>query len=98
MQVVNFYNRGGDFVDQFTDGQIRPLGLSDTEKSALVAFLVALTDERVRNQSAPFDHPQLFINNGATPSGDDIVVERPATGTTGGSPVATFINMSPWQP
>ncbi|MFL5271339.1 MAG: hypothetical protein ACJ79E_04665 [Anaeromyxobacteraceae bacterium] len=37
------------------------LGLSDGDKDALVAFLVALTDERVRMQRAPFDHPQLFV-------------------------------------
>jgi cytochrome c peroxidase len=98
MQVVNFYNRGGDFPNQFTDGQIRPLGLSDGEKGALVSFLVALTDERVRNQSAPFDHPQLFSNNGAGNGGSDIVVERPATGAAGAAPVQTFLNLSPWLP
>jgi cytochrome c peroxidase len=37
------------------------LGLSAIEKDALVAFMKALTDERVRMQRAPFDHPQLFI-------------------------------------
>lgn len=37
------------------------LGLSDAEKASLVAFLKALTDERVRFQQAPFDHPQLFL-------------------------------------
>jgi cytochrome c peroxidase len=98
MEVVNFYDRGGDFPNQFTDGQIRPLGLSDAEKGALVSFLVALTDERVRNQSAPFDHPQLFSNNGANNGGSDIVVERSATGAAGAAPVQTFLNMSPFQP
>jgi hypothetical protein len=37
------------------------VGLSDAEKDALVAFMIALTDERVRMQRAPFDHPQLFV-------------------------------------
>jgi cytochrome c peroxidase len=37
------------------------LGLSDANKAALVAFMTALTDERVRLQRAPFDHPQLFV-------------------------------------
>ena len=39
------------------------LGLSAAEKDALVAFMAALTDERVRAQRAPFDHPQLFVPN-----------------------------------
>jgi cytochrome c peroxidase len=41
--------------------QFLELGLSDSDKAALVALMVALTDERVRMQRAPFDHPQLFI-------------------------------------
>ncbi|HEY2952006.1 MAG TPA: cytochrome c peroxidase [Verrucomicrobiae bacterium] len=98
MEVVNFYNRGGDFVNANTDGNIRPLGLTDTEKSSLVSFMMALTDERVRNQSAPFDHPQLFLNNGADALGADILVELPATGAGGSAPVSTFLGMNPQQP
>jgi cytochrome c peroxidase len=80
MDVVNFYDRGGNFPDyniQNLDpdiGNIQrdpgtgelvdlELGLSDADKDALVAFLKALTDERVRFQRAPFDHPQLFLPN-----------------------------------
>jgi len=29
-----------------------------------VAFMKALTDERVRNEQAPFDHPSLIIPHG----------------------------------
>lgn len=57
-QVVDFYNRGGDL------GFLPPLQLSEDEKEALVAFMRGLTDERVRFQRAPFDHPQLFVPNG----------------------------------
>jgi cytochrome c peroxidase len=39
------------------------LGLSDFEKQALVAFMRSMTDERVRFQRAPFDHPQIYIPN-----------------------------------
>ena len=66
-QVVDFYNRGGDFARQNRkdlDPDIRPLGLSQVEKDALVAFMKALTDERVRDEKAPFDHPQIFLSNG----------------------------------
>lgn len=37
---------------------------TEQEKVDLEAFLLALTDERVRFQKAPFDHPQLLIPNG----------------------------------
>ena len=38
--------------------------LSSTDVSDLVAFIKALTDERVRWEKAPFDHPSLTIPNG----------------------------------
>ena len=66
-QVVEFYNRGGNFAQNNIadlDADIQPLGLTAAEKSSLVAFLKALTDERVRRHAAPFDHPQLVVNNG----------------------------------
>ncbi|MEA3153301.1 MAG: hypothetical protein QOK44_890, partial [Betaproteobacteria bacterium] len=44
-----------------TDGKVSP---TDNEQADLLAFLLALTDERVRYHKAPFDHPQLFIPNG----------------------------------
>jgi hypothetical protein len=43
---------------------IVPLGLTEAESDALVAFMLALTDERVKNEAAPFDHPELIIPNG----------------------------------
>ena len=72
LQVLDFYNRGGDFgaANQPTpDPTIRPLGLTEAEKHDLVAFLHALTDERVRWQRAPFDHPSICVPNGHV--GDD---------------------------
>ena len=66
-QVVDFYNRGGDFAQNNSDNVdagIRPLNFTEEQKTSLVAFLVSLTDDRVRYERAPFDHPQLFITNG----------------------------------
>ena len=66
-QVVEFYNRGGDFHDDNRadlDTEISRIGLSEGEKDDLVAFLKSLTDERVRYQRAPFDHPELIIPDG----------------------------------
>jgi hypothetical protein len=76
-QVVEFYNRGGDGAGDDTSNTSRfglnqtnrapailPLNLSVDDKAALVAFLKALTDERVRYERAPFDHPSLSVPNG----------------------------------
>lgn len=67
--VVNFYNRGGDFRrENFDnlDADLEVLSLMNFQKAALVAFLKGLTDERVRYHRAPFDHPQLVVPNGQT--------------------------------
>ena len=67
-QVVEFYNRGGDFaLENIGDLSpfIRPLNLDDGDMDAIVAFLGALTDERVRCEMAPFDHPEIRIAAGA---------------------------------
>lgn len=102
-QVVEFYNRGGDF------GALPPLQLADDEKQQLVAFLKGLTDERVRYQRAPFDHPQLFVPNGhpgdqnavavdnnvqtadGTKQAQDALLEIPAVGSNGGNPLPNFL-------
>ena len=73
MQVVDHYNRGGDFGKdnvENLDVDIQPLGLSETEKVNLVKFLLTLTDERVRMEKAPFDHPALCMPNGHTDKGE----------------------------
>lgn len=79
------------------------------DREALIAFLSALTDERVRYERAPFDHPQVLIPNGhpgnetqtqgtaADPglAGDQILVV-PAVGKNGRSaPLETFNNLLP---
>ena len=81
-QVIDFYNRGGDFQPIVTrDGLVVPLrtlGLTQQEKDDLLAFLLSLTDERVRYQRAPFDHPEIFIPNGHP--GDHTLVTDDGTG------------------
>ena len=67
MQVVEFFDRGGDFREEegtYLGPHIKPLGLTKHEKEALVDFMLALTDERVLHHRAPFDHPQIFVPNG----------------------------------
>ena len=59
-EVVDFYNRGGDFgLNQ--DPAIIPLGLSLGQRNVLVNFLqTALTDPRVAAGTFPFDRPTLL--------------------------------------
>jgi len=64
-QVVEFYNRGGNFPNnKALDPDITPLNLSYEQRKNLVLFLEALTDPDVVYERAPFDHPQLFVPNG----------------------------------
>jgi cytochrome c peroxidase len=64
--VVNFYNRGGDFANPEKSHDMKPLSLSSSDTSALVDFMQnGLTDCRVAKEQAPFDHPSLPLNNGA---------------------------------
>src|SRR5262249_58765253 len=64
-QVVEFYDDGGNFANPTLAPLIRPLGLNASERRDLVAVLLTLTDDRVRYQRAPLDHPQLFVPDGA---------------------------------
>jgi cytochrome c peroxidase len=107
-QAVEFYSRGGSvFPVLALDGTlIEPLGvpsLTSDETDAIVAFLESLTDERVLNRRAPFDHPQIFVPNGhpggrrettdANKDGlaDDIMIEIPEVGAEGGPPLPGFL-------
>ena len=105
-QVVEFYNRGGDFREhniQNIDFEIGKLHLTEEEIDDLVAFLGRpLTDPRVVRQRAPFDHPQLFVPNGVSMRNGrprvtdegvarDIFIEIPAVGRRGGPLPAGFL-------
>ncbi len=106
-EAVLFYSRGGNVapIMQRDGTPIEPLGIANMtpdEVDAVVAWLEALTDERVRFAAAPFDHPQLFVPNGHP--GDQNMVERaghgfakddlleiPMTGAAGGPPLPGFL-------
>ena len=52
LDVIEFYNRGGDAHHAQQDSRIKPLGLTDAEKKDLVSFLESLTDwNAVQNHS-----------------------------------------------
>ena len=79
-QVIDFYARGGDFNNPDLDSNIRPFHLTEKDKTDMVAFLMALTDERVKFERAPFDHPSLCVADGETGNNH----------TVNGSPRGTF--------
>ena len=92
-QVVQFYSRGGDFPSTDVDPGLKRAGFSSDDIAAVVAFLKSLTDERVRAQSAPFDHPSLIVGDGEVLK-DGAMVEQtitiPATGAAGGPAMQKF--------
>ena len=79
-QVVDFYRRGGDFTPVAND--LRPFNTNTGQRAALVAFLKALSDDRVRFQRAPFDHPELCVPSGHTDAGETWLAV-PAVGADG---------------
>jgi hypothetical protein len=118
-QVVDFYTRGGDFPEtnkQAFDPAILPVGKllgSPTRKNEVVAFLLSLTDERVRLEQAPFDHPEIFVPaNGRAPLstgsrvgfvGNASFQQIPAVGVGGRQaeglpPLGTFLKLDPFTP
>jgi cytochrome c peroxidase len=67
-EVVDFYDRGGDFNAPNKNPLIRPLGLTQGQKNALVAFLRRpLTDPRVASAQGPFEHPALYAGSPLAP-------------------------------
>ena len=61
-QVLEFYGRNGDVP---AGGNLGPgignVRLNQQERAQIVEFLKALTDDRVRFERAPFDHPSLCV-------------------------------------
>jgi cytochrome c peroxidase len=112
MQVVDFYNRGGDFTannQPVSDPAIRPLGLTEAQKQDLVAFMLALSDDRVRYRKAPFDHPSICLPHGQVGNEKSVTADKagnavdimsclPAVGAGGvKTPLSTFLDLDPYR-
>ncbi len=87
MQVVDFYNRGGDFDNRDVDDNIHSLGLAEVDRQDLVNFMLALTDDRVAFERAPFDHPSICLPNGERGDSHAVSVGTPLPGG-GPQPIA----------
>ncbi len=83
--VVQFYNRGGDFASNidplvtFITGLITP-----TDQQNLIAFMNALTDPRVVLGQAPFDRPRLWSESPRAPT----TFGTGTVGSAGATPIA----------
>jgi cytochrome c peroxidase len=102
-ETVEFYARGADFfhqniadldpdVEGISELQGNPAGVTD-----LVNFMKSLTDERVRWQKAPFDHPELIIPNGHSGTSNGVATDNllrlPEVGRNGGIEVKSFVEV-----
>ncbi|RMH95521.1 MAG: T9SS C-terminal target domain-containing protein [Calditrichaeota bacterium] len=114
--VVLFYTRGGNFAAENAANLalIFPIGHlkgKPHRQRLLAAFMTALTDDRVRYQRAPFDHPEIFIPHGhvgdellvsadpTTGNGEDEFLHLPAVGAAGSAtPLTTFLGLDPLGP
>jgi cytochrome c peroxidase len=111
-EVLEFYDRKGDFSDVNIvdlDGAMALVELNEEDEEALIAFLLALTDERVRYVRAPFDHPQISVPHGhpgnnlvithyvtidGVKQADNSWLDIPAVGAGGGvEPLKPFLNI-----
>jgi cytochrome c peroxidase len=111
LQVVEFYTRMGNFPQENIaniDPDFQDIGTlrgKPGRRLNVVRFLMTLTDERVRYERAPFDHPQFFF-----PAGDGLqgvpgplgfadgetFIELPAVGAAGREledPLLPFLNI-----
>jgi len=99
-QVIEFYSRGGNFNPAAKQSEkVFPLApltsdiAAQQNRADLITFLKTLTDERVRYEKAPFDHPEIKIPQGHI--GDEFAV---ASGNpiAGGSDLAEdeFLNIN----
>jgi hypothetical protein len=102
-EALQVYNNGGLFINPNHHPEIIPLGLTPVDITDITNFLLTLTDQRVKYERAPFDHPSLAIPNGqkvvngllvtkpGTTDAVDNMLNVPAVGRAGRlAPPATF--------
>jgi hypothetical protein len=111
-QVMQFYARSGNVFHGNRHELMNGTNIASnpTQIADLIAFLKTFTDERVRYERAPFDHPELIVPHGHVGSAarltggslgnnalarDEYLV-IPATGAAGSStPLPSFESLLP---
>ena len=81
-QVMEFYARNGDVP---AGGNLGPgignIRLNPQDRASIVEFLKALTDDRVRFERAPFDHPSLCVPIGYSENPPGVLTPDTASGS-----------------
>lgn len=92
-QVLEFYARNGDVPagGNLANG-FGNINLNAQDRARIVDFLKALTDDRVKFERAPFDHPSLCVPVGYQGSADaELFALVPSVGRGGNAvPLQTF--------
>jgi len=91
-QVLEFYARNGDVT---TGGNLGPgmgnIRLNQQERAQIVEFLKSLTEDRVRYERAPFDHPSLCVPVGYTENPAGVLRPDPSAGGTAAADVWALV-------
>jgi cytochrome c peroxidase len=104
-QVIEFYDRQGNFTGTAADTanidnvdrNMAFINFGEDDEEPLVEFLLALTDDRVRNEKAPFDHPEIIVANGGTVNDPAAPIVISAVGAGGRpEPLGTFLDLAPF--
>ncbi|MEM9553085.1 MAG: cytochrome c peroxidase [Acidobacteriota bacterium] len=89
-EVIDFYDRGGDFDEPNKDPFVRRLDLTAQEKADLLAFITRpLTDPRVTAEEPPFDRPRLYTE------ADAVAVVDGAGVASGGGVTPRIVALEP---
>jgi len=99
-ETVLFYTRGGDFPNNnkanldINIAEILAMQNEPLVQSAVVDFMKSFTDDRVREEAAPFDHPEIFIPDGDSVN-DMALIHMPATDDVGNKAPAPVVTLTP---
>ncbi|ALQ51556.1 cytochrome-c peroxidase [Nitrosomonas ureae] len=80
-EVLAFYTRGGNFATPPKEFAkifaLVDLRLAPQKRTDLLNFLKSLTDDRVRYEKAPFDHPEIRVPHGHIGDNSSITKQNP---------------------
>lgn len=85
-QVLEFYSRNGNVslpTNTFQHNLVNAVSLggeSPEDRAAVIEFMKTFTDDRVRYEKAPFDHPQVIVPHGHVGDSNSVTAGNPIAG------------------
>lgn len=78
-EVIEFYSRFGNVNNPDKHSLVDSITLAENpnKRTHLLAFLKTLTDDRVRYEKAPFDHPEIVVPHGHTGDSQSVAAGHP---------------------